>query len=196
MKFKQPQYFKSNFWIIGKISGTLEEKEGGEDVQLRTQKIIEEARAKAQSILKNAEVFSDAQSKKVSEALDKLIQIYADKYGKELASVQSKAIRILESIPKDINDNVRAGIGNYKAAMEAELLKTQEEARLAVKNTYKAVYEELERYKKDRIDQLDKSILAMVEDVSKRVFKKEISVHEHEKLVMKALEEAKRQGMF
>ena len=44
--------------------------------------------------------------------------------------------------------------------------------------------------------EIDESIVMILKEVARKVLAKEISQEEHEKLVLKALEEAKRQGGF
>ncbi|MHA2426597.1 MAG: hypothetical protein ACXADB_00955 [Candidatus Hermodarchaeia archaeon] len=168
--------------------------------QIRAQKLLEEASIKAKEIIYGAQVVREDQEKKMDEVLGKSVEIYAKRFQEMIVAVQSEADKVLSGVPEAIEDSVATEMGVFKSALQEELAKFQEEAKTILQDVYRnanqRVQNEIDNYKGWRLKQIDNSILAIIEEVSKKVLAKEINAEEHEKLVARALEEAKRQNMF
>ena len=80
--------------------------------------------------------------------------------------------------------------------IESKTTQAQNDARNLIIEAYKKAESEVQEYKSARLKQIEESLVYILENIAKRVLVKEISQDEHEKLVLKALEEAKRQGIF
>lgn len=77
-----------------------------------------------------------------------------------------------------------------------EAAKAQEVVNSSVKEDYKRVAQEIELYKKNRMENVAAEAQKMIDEVARRVLARAITKREHEKLIMKALEEAQKKHVF
>lgn len=173
----------------------------------KSQQILQEAHTKSQSIVANAENYINISNTEIAKELEKANQIYAVKYtqvlqelqqqsSNSLKTVQNEVIKILQTVPNDIKSQFSQELKGVESMISNELQKVEENAKSVVVNAYRSAEAEVQSYKKERLKQVEGSIVMILQDIAKRVLMKEINTDEHEKLVMKALEEAKRQGVF
>jgi len=146
--------------------------------------------------LLDTESFYKNLQQKIEEELVKSSKLYASKYEEILKETQGQSIKILQNIPQDIKTVLAKEIQSVHITIEEEVKKAEEEAKGVVVLAYQKAESEVEKYKLARLRQVDESIVMILKEVARKVLSKEINMEEHEKLVMKALEEAKRQGVF
>src|SRR3989344_2550155 len=173
------------------------------EAQANSQKMIEEA----QGVLTNAHKESSMTIAKASEylnshqediktSLDSASQEYLAKYSQALTLIQNDTIKLLQNIPKDASNILSTEIQKVRMVIESKTTQAQNDARNLIIEAYKKAETEVQEYKSVRLKQIEESLVYILENIAKRVLIKEISQDEHEKLVLKALEEAKRQGIF
>jgi vacuolar-type H+-ATPase subunit H len=162
------------------------------DANVQAKRIIASANDKAQQIIANAELFSSEEKKKFEEGINKSIHNYASQYNQVLSNSQNELEKVLSAIPNTIKENVGIQLDNFNKLLQTEVVNSREKLTAGVEAIFKTTESEIEKYKAQRLTLLDNSIIRVVEEVSKRVLAKQISLAEQEKLVMKALEEAKR----
>ena len=102
--------------------------------------------------------------------------------------------KVLLSVPNNINNSIVSAIQSFSFSLQNQFTNAQKKMLEDFTNLYKSSEADIENYKRERLKVLDSLILKVIEEVSLRVLGKEISVEEHEKLVLKALEEAKRKN--
>jgi flagellar biosynthesis/type III secretory pathway protein FliH len=103
---------------------------------------------------------------------------------------------MIQNIPQDIKITLISVIDSFRLSLTDEIKRAQSEANKVVMDAYKESLASIERYKQERMKQVDDSILDIVKEVTKKVLSKTLTIEEHEKLVYKALEEAKRQKVI
>jgi len=189
--------------MVGKY---LDLKEvGTEGVDPQT--IIRQAQEKAQRILENAQYdaretiskagnFLDINQNLVAKELQRASQIYAKKYEQILLVTQDNIIKTIQTIPEDSKKVLLSEISAIRTLLSGQVQKAADEAKNLVTDAYKKAEMEVENYKNVRMREIDESIVMILKEVARKVLAKEISQEEHEKLVLKALEQAKRQGVF
>lgn len=188
--------------LIGKVVTLKEErkKESGlatiEQAQASAQKMIEDARIQAQQVISSAQVFTNNQAGVLQKEIRNATRANSIKYEESLKLVQNESIKMLSNIPKDISVALDTQLVNIRATIQTEIEKASSDAKVQVDNVYKRAEEEVQNYKLQRLKQIDDSIMSILEEVSRKVLAKQISHDEHEKLVAKALEEAKEQHVF
>lgn len=169
----------------------------------QAQSIIAEAEKKAAEIIKStqttakdAQVSIDNQRNVLNQELEELKNNYANLYKEALKSAQDEAIKLLQSIPEDVRGSVETQISGIRTTIQDRVDKAADDAKKQVEDAYQKAEAEVENYKRQRLKQVDESIIVILQEVSRKVLSREITREEHEKLVMKALEEAKRQHVF
>ena len=173
------------------------------EAQVKAQKMLQEAQAilvqsqqKGGKTIASADEFLKSHWQDMNNNLATAHKAYMDKYGQTLNSLQQETINLLQSVPKDVSIAFAGEIQKVKMALVEKMDEAQKDARSLVVEAYKKAEAEVSEYKKARLTQVEESIVYILENIARRVLVKEISHDEHEKLVMKALEEAKNQGVF
>ncbi len=188
--------------LVGKTMELKEEKKKEsslptiERAQAEAQKMIEGARVQAQQIINNAQIFSGNQADVLEKEVQNANRVNTAKFGESLQLVQNESIKMLSNIPKDVSTALSSQLVNIRATIQTEIEKASASAKEQVDSAYKRAEVEVQNYKLQRLKQIDDSIISILEEVSRKVLAKQISHDEHEKLVMKALEEAREQHVF
>lgn len=188
--------------LLGKFMSFKEEKKKDassvtlEQAQSRAQKMIEDARVKAQQVIQNAQIFSGNQAGILEREIQNTSRVNAAKFEQYLKVVQSESIKILSNVPNKVSSDLNTQLTGIRSMILTEIEKASSNAKAQVDSAYKRAEVEVKNYKNQRLKQIDDSIISILEEVSRKVLARQISHDEHEKLVMKALEEAKQQHVF
>jgi|SRR3989344_1078244 len=180
---------------IGKESG-LSPEITIDQARQRSQQILEEAYKKAADSLSRADAFLDREGGILQKELQEVEKSYAKSYGEAIESSKVKAEQMIQNIPQDIKITLISAIDSFRISLSQEVTKAQVEANKTIKEAYENAAIEVNKYKEERMKQVDNAILSIVKDVTEKVLGKTISSDEHEKLVQKALEEAKKQKIL
>jgi len=164
--------------------------------QATVKKVIEDAHTNAGQIVGSAEIFKKEQIDKVNIEINKAITHYTENYNRVLVNLQNEMVNVLKNTPKDIQVGVVKQLQILRDTLQKDLATSRKDVSDLIEKEYTKMHNDLESYKQAKVAQLDKSIFKIIQYVSRRVLTKEINAEEHEKLVIKALEEAKRQEMI
>ena len=189
-EFPLPKDFAKNGLFL-KISEDFQKKlEGliGQEIQ----KAISEFSQQASNEIPNLSKFSLEAQKKFSENAENKISELNQTAKKELAKIQ------------EINLKAHDLLINEVKGESAELLKdiAQKFSQIyqsTSETLNKKVVEaesEIENYKKERFKEINRKIYQMIGEVAKKTIGKTIDLSEHEKLVIEALEKAKKEIFF
>lgn len=141
-------------------------------------KILLQAQAQASEIIKNAQVKSQ-EYVKASEVFSEDFRL------KFQSTITQGSNQILQNISNDISQQVQSEMKSFAQALNKNI-------EVLVDKTQK----ELDEYKKQEIARLESKIFKIVEDTTKKSISKSLTKTEHEKLIMDALEEAKKQNVL
>lgn len=164
--------------------------------QNKAKKILEDAHSKAREMLLKSENYTKFEEDKISELLDKTTKIYANRYEINLQKTQEESLKIMKQIPEGIKNILSNQIQSIGKNIQDEVIKAEEQAKNVVLSAYQQAEKEVDRYKLERMRQVDESIIMILKNIARKVLTKEINIDEHEKLVTKSLEEAKKQNIF
>jgi F0F1-type ATP synthase membrane subunit b/b' len=167
-----------------------------EKAESKSQKILEEAYTKAREIVSDADNYLKKEESELAKAVDRAQEVYTHSYNEAIKSTEIKAEQMIQSIPQDIKVTLISVIDSFRVSLTDEIKRAQGDANKVITEAYKQAMEGVEKYKEERLKEVDDSILDIVKDVTEKVLGKTLSLEEHEKLVHKALEEAKRQKIF
>ena len=164
--------------------------------QAKAQKVVEDAHVAARETLAKSDKYLQGESGLVAKELERMGQIYAKTYEEALINMQQASLRTFANIPQDIKLFVVKALDDFRLTLSAEVARAQTQTLAALEQSIKGAEAEIDKYKEGRMRQIDVSAAKLVTEVTRKVLGKSISVDEHEKLVMRALEEAKRQNIF
>jgi len=163
---------------------------------VKSQKITEEAVDKAAQIVSSAETLKAGKVDNIEKEIEKADATYLKIYQESIAKIQDESLKGLQNLPEYIKALLSREALGIKDELSTQIKKAQEDAKQMVLEAYKKADQEVASYRKMRLDALDNTIVNIVQAVSRKVLTKEIDPNEHEKLVLKALEEAKKQNVF
>ena len=162
----------------------------------KSQKIIEDATEKANQIISSSETLKTRNLDDIQKQIEKIqannLKIYQDSVNK----VQEESIKTLQNVPEYIKALLSKEIVIVRDDLLSDIKTAHDNAKALIEQAYQKADDEVYVYKKVRMNALDKTIISIVQQISRKVLNKEIESHDHEKLVIKALEEAKRQNIF
>ena len=162
----------------------------------KSQKIIEDATDQASQIVSSTEVLKTRNLDNIQKQIEKAELNNFKLYQESVSKIQEESIRVLQNVPEYIRALLSKEVLVVKDDLLSEIKTAQINAKTLITQAYDKADSEVAVYRKMRIDALDKSIINIVAQVSRKVLNKEIDMSEHEKLVIKSLEEAKRQNIF
>jgi len=196
------------FWLIRKYLSLEHEKvQNQAQISAQSQKLIQDAQAsatqivkdatiKAEAIIKGAQDISTNQQQVIAQALETQSQKYIAVYQQSLKSIEGQILTAVKGAPEDIKKGIQAQIDLVGQELAKELAGTQNQFRVAMDTAYKNMQADLENYKKAKMAKVDESIMDAVEEIAKEVVARSIPVEDHEELILKSLEQAKKEGLF
>lgn len=146
------------------------------------------------------------------------VLINAEKFGKQLGLLMESAEKdvsrfreMTETIYKDlINENkkniervsqsflleAKEKLNSLSTKLEKETMQIFQEAKLDISKKIIEAERFIEERKKEQIEEIEKNIYKILNDVAKKTLAKTIDFSTHEDLIMKALEKAKKENFF
>lgn len=195
--------FVSYLRIVRKYIALKEGEDQGTDVhtiiaraQFRAQKILEEASLQRKEIISKSQEFLEKEQASLIQELEKSNALYAKKYEEVLKILEDESLRMLRNIPNEIKMFMISAIDGFRASLVQSVGDEQKKVVKILQESLIQAQHEIEKYKEARKREIDERALELVGEVTKRVLNRQISLDEHEKLVLKALDEAKRQGIL
>jgi len=170
-------------------------------------KIIDDANNTAMDIVSKANLSTDIASSNFNQEVKRIASLQIKEFEKAtsdfmklyahvLQDLKSKNIEVFQNISKDIEVNTMGEIKNFKESMEKLTVSSQHLVKKKIDTDYEEVKKEINNYKKGKLKKIDDEIYQLLEKVSKLVLGKALSLSEHEDLIQKSLEKAKKEGAF
>jgi hypothetical protein len=193
----------------GKIDITGGDARKNADLQAREKaiKMIDEANNKALDIISKATLSTDTVSENFKQEMSHIssVQIkefkkatsdFTKAYFQVLQDLKVNNIEAFQNVSKDIEVNTTKEITNFKESMEKLTVLSQDEVKKKIDADYALLKKEIEDYKNQELQKVESGIYELLENVSKIVLGKALSLSEHEELIEKSLKEAQKEGVF
>lgn len=176
-------------------------------VRIKAVKIIDDANSQAVDIISKVTLSTDVASENFKEDLsrtssaqikefEKATSDFTRIYSQILQDLKTKNIEVFQNVSKDIEVNTMEEIRNFKESMQKLTSLSQKEVKKKIDIDYEVSKKEIENYKKEELQKIDSKIYELLEKMSKLVLGKALSLSEHEDLIEKSLEKAKKEGTF
>lgn len=168
---------------------------------------VQGADKKAAQILNEAELLKRDAVKELRAAFDELSKKereHLEKTGREfvlaqqnMAGESKKAyVKTVESAAHRIGEDARTTIHEFQKFLREEIARYQSVTDKRIEEWHTKAQQEIDDYKKQALSKIDESIYKIISSVSKRVIGEALDLESHQSFVIKALEEAKREGFF
>ena len=142
----------------------------------------------------------DAFVKKLGEESErevgKLASSYNSMYQKQIEQFHTDSLATLQEVSKQIQGRMTEEIKVFDGVMREAARKAGDEVKIEVREEYKKIYKEIEEYKNNRLAQIDKEAKKVATFAVKKFLGGAFNIREHEEMLMRALEEAKRDHVF
>lgn len=160
------------------------------------QEILKDARIKSQRLVEDAQMFSTTGSKKLQDALDFMLQDQTRAFTDEMKNARAETEKRLLSVADEVNQMAATELKVFANTLQEQTKKTQAEAAANIQQVFASMGEEVEKYKKARLVMVDQVVRDMVLKVAREVMGETLTISDHETLVIKALEEAKKKNVI
>lgn len=173
-----------------------------ESARDRAFELIKDATIKAKDILSETKIYEDKSkqvlnfqleeaSKKQVQALEKASLDILKDYKEDLERLRADNINIVKNISKDIERDVLNEFKDFKEILRRETVASQRVIEEKLEEDYKAVDEEINTYKQQKLKEVDDSIYDALARISEMVLGKAIDSNTHQELILDALNKAK-----
>lgn len=198
--------------------GKQETESNQQQVYKKSKKILIDAHKKARSMLrvtaeKAARIMAQSQTlnHEIHQDFDNTLQHVAnqnlgefnheshellDDYHTSLEGLKNNYIEQLHQVVEDIKNSSESELKDYRQTLKKETLDAQEVVGQKINEEFAAAQKEISEYKQKKLQKIDESIQKMVSEYAKKIFRKSIPLEDHEQLILEALEEAKKKGVF
>lgn len=160
-----------------------------DDALTKERRILEDATAEADKIIADTQLISDSSKESMSLALEgmktdihtevgSLANSYHSQYQTALQKLTNESLDDFKNVSKELQENLRKEVTTFQSSLLPNLQK------------------ELDAYKQSRMKETDQIVTKVVQKVSQQVLNKTLSMEDHQKLLLDALEKAKQEGIF
>lgn len=168
--------------------------------------IIEDATKKAQGIISDSQNLNSESRKLLDESLQTLIkhqtsyfekasQDFLEEYKKELNSLKENSVKIAQNTSKAIEEDTKREIEDFDNVLARETFASQKIVEEKIEDDYAKAQKEVQDYKNEMLKKIDSRIYKILENISKAAIGRSIPLAQHEKLIIEALEKAKKDGL-
>jgi len=183
------------------------ETEDVKNARLRAAKMIDDANNKALDIINKANLSGADASENFNQEIvriastqikefEKTTSEFTKLYSQVLSDLKIKNIEVFQNVSKDIETDTMAEIKNFRDSVEKLTVSSQKLVKEKIGIDFAEVEKEIENYKAEELKKIDDKIYTLLEKVAKEVLGKALSLSEHENLITKALEKAKKESVF
>jgi F0F1-type ATP synthase membrane subunit b/b' len=189
-----------------------------DEAQDTAQKVIQESNLKAQNIISQTQLFSDEQRDSLVNQIQKYTNEQVTKYQSFIDGLKEESGRVLKNLADRIGTEASGEVDEFQnriqksiAQVDASIAQivsngvnqiqkvidqSQKQALSAFNAKKQQVETEIELYKKQEMEKVESKIFEILEAVNKDLLEKSLNPREHEEIVIKSLERAKREKMF
>lgn len=194
-------YFLYAYWKETKIIDTEEETLSAYQRIIRqahqqARDIIKQASSQAKHILTDTQFIKSHAAKELDRDMAKEAAAILQSYQEALEQVTQEAVAEMKNAANSINQVGTNEVDAYRESLKKELVVHKDALDKMVADEFAKARSEVEAYKKDQMGKVDKAVSKVVVTIVEKVLGRMISTEDHEELVLQALEQAKKDGLF
>jgi vacuolar-type H+-ATPase subunit H len=155
----------------------------------KERKILDDATREATQIIKNTEYLTTESKTEVEEALQKM----EEQVEKDAGSTSHEFTKTYSTSLQKLANQSLLEYQHITRAMGQDL---QEQTKKFKDSMLPQLQKELDDYKKIRLQQAERTITHVIQEVSQEILNKSLSLEDHQGLLIEALEKAKKEGAF
>lgn len=168
--------------------------------QAKAEEIVEEASKRAGKTLAESVYLKTELSKHLETSLKDSLQAHLDTLRQESEQLDKDYREVLKQAEKKAlettEEEVQKDIKSLREVITQEILDSHTQIQQTTNKEMDQIKNQMESYKKEQLQIVDAQVNSIIQKVAKDVIGKTLSVSEHEDLVLEALDEAKKEGVF
>lgn len=177
------------------------------DAHKEAVEIVRTAAEKAQEILKSAEVIKQETIENLSREITAISEQhqrylkdaslkYVETYEHMAERAQEEYLNTLHAASQSMAQDAKQTLGMFETFLKDQTVGYKQAMERKIEELRKQVNEYVHEYKKDKLQRVDNVINEIIVSVAKSVIGRSLNIKEHNELVLKALDEAKKEGFF
>lgn len=170
-------------------------------------RIIEEGNKKASEILQKTEAIKQETEKHFADVLEevskketeRIVQISGEliaAYRQMLEGTKQQYTAAAAATAQEMAGDAQKSLGAFQEFLKDQTSRYQGALKQQVQEGFLNAQKEINDYRRDSLRKVEEAIYRILSTVSKAVFGKALSMEEHQELVIRSLDEAKKQGFF
>lgn len=178
-----------------------------EHAHQRAEAIVREASQKATQMLSQSESFKYDIERQMKEVFEKTLTDSAgiikenstdvkNQYVALFSDLQSQYMNEVKKITTTLESESKKGLAEFESIVKTEITDFQGGIATQIDQQLKEVQTEIQTYKDAQMKTIETRIENTIRQLAKDLLGKSIPLEEHENLIFKALEKAKKEGMF
>jgi gas vesicle protein len=175
--------------------------------QNKANDILETAADKAKETLMQTQFVKADISKDMNKALEEVSHTTIEKFKEQAAEFDNQYRDLLQQMKQEYAANARGTISRLDNAVTKEIedfgkmlkeetMTSQEVLNKDIGEAFEQAKKEIEAYKKAKMLEADTHLNKVLSQILAQVLHKSLSGDDHQKLIMQALEQARREGVF
>lgn len=175
--------------------------------QNRANDILETAADKAKETLMQTQFVKADISKELTKALQEVSDATVSKFKEQSSEFDKQYRDLLQQMKQEYAANARGTISlldqavtkeveDFRKILKDETITSQDVLHKDVTEAFEQAKKEIEAYKKTKMEEADTHLTKVLNQILSEVLHKTLSDQDHQKLVMQALEQARKEGVF
>lgn len=169
--------------------------------------LIRVATHKAQEILSSAETVKDDTTSRLTEEINDIAQQhkrylkdaslkYVETYEHMAENAQEEYLSTLHEASQSMAQDAKHTLDMFEVFLKDQTIGYKQQMEKKIEVLRNDVNEYVNEYKKEKLKRVEKAINEIIISVSKIVIGRSLNVKEHNELILRALDEAKKEGFF
>ena len=169
--------------------------------------IIRVSTLKAREILEGAKTVNQETASSLAEQITAIAEQhkrylkdaslkYVETYEHMAESAQEEYLSTLHEASQNMAQDAKQTLGMFEAFLKDQTVGYKQQMEKKIEILRNNVNEYVNDYKKEKLKRVDKAIDEIIISVAKMVIGRSLSIKEHNELVLRALDEAKKEGFF
>ncbi len=178
-----------------------------EKAEEHAEEIVKDAAKSAEAILTQSKTFKEGLEKDLKGTLNSEMNVYKDLLNEKLSSVLTNYQKVLtqtgsiyaNSIKEanfELKQAQQKNAENFKTVLEDQTLTAKFYIQRKVNEELDKAKKEIDEYKEEEKKRIQSTVQNIIMSLSENVFDGTLTIEQQEKLIFKALEEAKNKNIF
>ena len=202
-------YFSKRERELGELRETINSKSEKvlTDAHQQSKSVILQATEKANKILLDANYSHEQIMQEFDKTLKEIVSRttkefettgydFVKLYQNSLEEIKKSHIEEIKSTIESVKKTTETELEDFSTIMKKETIEAQDYIGKNITEQFEKTNKEIRDYKTEQLQKVDASIGSLIQKIAQSVLGRLISPSEHQHLVLEALEEAKKEGVF